>query len=119
MYHPLHVHYLFSDLPSFEICPIVDSCAVHVGSLSGSHRISSLATLVLSLCPRSAFFSLAMNPSSTPIPRTRPVEKRESLLRASILDTALELGVGTSQAVTQWMFSPIGEDDEERDVRIA
>ncbi|KAI0781589.1 hypothetical protein BC629DRAFT_1440867 [Irpex lacteus] len=56
-----------------------------------------------------------MNPSSTPIPRQRPVEKRESLLRASILDTALELGVGTSQAVTQWMFSPIGEDDEERD----
>ena len=59
-----------------------------------------------------------MNPSTIPIPRPRPPEKRESLLRASILDTALELGVGTSKTVTHWMFNPIGEDDEERDVRI-
>ncbi|KAI0693059.1 hypothetical protein BC835DRAFT_1306877 [Cytidiella melzeri] len=54
-----------------------------------------------------------MNPSSAPTPRPRQLEKRDSFLRASILDTAMELGVGTSKTVTHWMFNPIGEEDEE------
>lgn len=59
-----------------------------------------------------------MASSSTPIPRTRPVQKRESVLRASILDTAMELGVGSSRTVTHWIFNPIGEVDEEAEVRV-
>lgn len=47
-------------------------------------------------------------------PRLRPaLDKRESLLRASILDTALELGVGQGGAVERWMFGAIGEEEED------
>ena len=53
--------------------------------------------------------------ASGPIPRPRPmpVEKRESMLRASILDTALELGVGTSSTVAHWIFNPVDEAEED------
>ncbi|CCL98480.1 uncharacterized protein FIBRA_00478 [Fibroporia radiculosa] len=51
-----------------------------------------------------------------PIPRPareRPAESRDSLLRASILESALQLGVGSNCTVTKWMFSPVEEADEE------
>ncbi|KAJ3556368.1 hypothetical protein NM688_g2065 [Phlebia brevispora] len=52
------------------------------------------------------------------IPRPPPVEKRESVLRASILDTALELGIGSSSTVANWIFNPVAEGDEETEVRL-
>lgn len=57
-----------------------------------------------------------MAATSGAVPRPRPLEKRESVLRTSILDTALELGIGSSRTVTHWMFNPIGEVDEEAEV---
>ncbi len=54
--------------------------------------------------------------ASSPIPRTRVIEKRESTLRASILDTALELGVGSSRTVANWIFNPVEEEDEDAEV---
>lgn len=61
--------------------------------------------------------------SSTPIPRTprgrpQPVENRGSFLRASILESALELGVGDGGTVAKWMFSPVQEGDEELDAEV-
>lgn len=53
--------------------------------------------------------------SSTPIPRQRTLENRDSVLRASILESALELGVGSSCTVTKWIFNPVEEGDEEAD----
>lgn len=58
-----------------------------------------------------------MASSSGAIPRPRPLEKRDSVLRTSIFDTALELGIGSSRTVTHWMFNPIGEVEEEPEVR--
>ncbi|KAH9929160.1 uncharacterized protein B0H18DRAFT_1117523 [Fomitopsis serialis] len=58
---------------------------------------------------------------SIPLPRTprerpQPIENRGSMLRASILESALELGVGGSgSAVARWMFSPVEEGDEDVD----
>ncbi|TCD71094.1 hypothetical protein EIP91_000188 [Steccherinum ochraceum] len=49
---------------------------------------------------------------SSPRRRERVVE-RDSVLRASILDTALELGVGDSSTVARWMFNPVQEVDED------
>ncbi|KZT66908.1 hypothetical protein DAEQUDRAFT_767586 [Daedalea quercina L-15889] len=62
--------------------------------------------------------------SSTPlrrVPRERPqpVENRGSMLRASILESALELGVGNGGAVAKWMFSPVEEADEDFDPETA
>ncbi len=61
-----------------------------------------------------------LTPSQRPgqgrIARPPPAEKRESLLRASILDTALELGVGTSNTVANWIFNPVTEGDEDTEV---
>ncbi|GBE85865.1 predicted protein [Sparassis crispa] len=52
--------------------------------------------------------------ASTPIPRQREiVDNRESVLRTSILESALELGVGTSRTVTHWIFNPVEEVDED------
>ena len=58
--------------------------------------------------------------ASGPIPRARPAppEKRESVLRASILDTALELGIGANSTVAHWMFNPVSEADEDTEVRL-
>ena len=53
-----------------------------------------------------------------PRERERVLDQRESLLRASILDTALELGVGSSSTVTNWIFNPVDEVDEDEDVSI-
>ena len=40
-------------------------------------------------------------------------ENRGSMLRASILESALELGVGSSRTVANWIFNPVAEADEE------
>ncbi|KAI0349383.1 hypothetical protein OH77DRAFT_1432121 [Trametes cingulata] len=64
-----------------------------------------------------------MNSTSpaSPAPFARPQrvdpnsENRGSGLRASILESALELGVGTSRTVAQWMFNPLDEVVEEDD----
>ena len=42
-------------------------------------------------------------------------ENRGSMLRASILESALELGVGSSRTVANWMFNPVGEVLEEEE----
>ncbi|TBU38347.1 hypothetical protein BD309DRAFT_874566 [Dichomitus squalens] len=46
------------------------------------------------------------------VEQTEP-ENRGSMLRASILESALELGVGSSRTVANWMFNPVEEGDEE------
>ena len=51
------------------------------------------------------------------IARPPPPEKRESVLRASILDTALELGIGTNSTVANWIFNPVTEGEEDLEVR--
>ncbi|KAI0739427.1 hypothetical protein C8Q80DRAFT_1274489 [Daedaleopsis nitida] len=43
------------------------------------------------------------------------LENRGSMLRASILESALELGVGSSRTVAHWMFNPVGEVMEEEE----
>ena len=40
-------------------------------------------------------------------------ENRGSMLRASILESALELGVGSNRTVANWIFNPVEEGDEE------
>ncbi|RPD58223.1 hypothetical protein L226DRAFT_536804 [Lentinus tigrinus ALCF2SS1-7] len=42
-------------------------------------------------------------------------ENRGSLLRASILESALELGVGSSRTVANWIFNPVDEVEEEEE----
>jgi hypothetical protein len=67
-----------------------------------------------------------MNPNFTfpqPQPaRTRPVveivgasptSRESNALRASVLETALLLGVGSSNTVTDWMFNPLQEEEDE------
>ena len=61
--------------------------------------------------------------SLTPQPRAprerpQPVENRGSMLRASILESALELGVGNGNAVAKWMFSPVEEGNEDFDIEV-
>ena len=66
--------------------------------------------------------SLFLVMSIAPLPR-RPRERdqqvdgRDSLLRASILDTALELGVGSSSTVANWIFNPV--EDADGDVEVS
>ncbi|KAI1788606.1 hypothetical protein LXA43DRAFT_635663 [Ganoderma leucocontextum] len=55
--------------------------------------------------------------STNPAPSARPqradAENRSSVLRASILESALELGVGNSRTVANWIFNAVEEGDEE------
>ena len=44
-------------------------------------------------------------------------EARTSGLRASILESALELGIGSNRTVANWIFNPVDEDEEEAEVR--
>lgn len=48
-----------------------------------------------------------------PRPRTRKRDS-DSVLRASVLDAAIELGIG-NKTVAKWMFSPVEEGDEEEE----
>ena len=52
---------------------------------------------------------------SSPPPSSNLAGSRDSnALRASILDTALELGIGSNSVVTNWMFSnPLMEEPED------
>ena len=52
---------------------------------------------------------------SSPSPPSNLASSRDSnALRASILDTALELGVGSNPLVTDWMFNnPLMEEPED------
>ncbi|KAJ6570169.1 hypothetical protein DFH09DRAFT_1080325 [Mycena vulgaris] len=61
-------------------------------------------------------------PRSTPTPRpavkspTVPANRESNALRASVLDAALELGIGANGAVATWMFNnALEEEDEELD----
>lgn len=45
-------------------------------------------------------------------------ENRGSGLRASILESALELGFGSNRTVANWMFNPVAEEDEENDAEV-
>ncbi|KAF8995541.1 hypothetical protein BDQ17DRAFT_1430286 [Cyathus striatus] len=62
-----------------------------------------------------------------PIPRTRPlhpaatpnleVNRESNALRASVLDAALQLGIGSNNLVAAWMFNnPVQEEEEEDQV---
>lgn len=52
---------------------------------------------------------------SSPSPPSNLASSRDSnALRASILDTALELGIGNNSLVTDWMFNnPLMEEPED------
>ncbi|CDO75936.1 hypothetical protein BN946_scf184873.g25 [Trametes cinnabarina] len=60
------------------------------------------------------------SPSSSPSfarpQRADPIpENRTSGLRASILESALELGIASNRTVANWMFNSVLEEDEEAD----
>ncbi|OBZ73475.1 hypothetical protein A0H81_06928 [Grifola frondosa] len=48
--------------------------------------------------------------------RERPDGVRGSVLRASILESALELGVTTNCTVANWIFNPVQEGDEDAEL---
>ncbi|TFK94537.1 hypothetical protein K466DRAFT_476317 [Polyporus arcularius HHB13444] len=54
-------------------------------------------------------------PTRPPRPDQQDSENRGSLLRASILESALELGVGSNRTVANWIFNPVDEEDEEEE----
>ena len=51
--------------------------------------------------------------SRRPRPRARQRDS-DTVLRASVLDAAIELGIG-NKTVAKWMFSPVEEGDEEEE----
>ncbi|PCH34765.1 hypothetical protein WOLCODRAFT_27443 [Wolfiporia cocos MD-104 SS10] len=57
---------------------------------------------------------MSLTPTARPL-RERGVESRDSGLRASILESALQLGVGSNCTVTKWMFNPVAEEEEDAD----
>ncbi|TFY70587.1 hypothetical protein EVG20_g2423 [Dentipellis fragilis] len=42
-----------------------------------------------------------------------PYNRNSNALRASVLDAALQLGIGSSRTVENWMFNSVTEEDEE------
>ena len=65
------------------------------------------------------------SPTTSPFARPpRPAtdqqnpENRGSLLRASILESALELGVGSNRTVANWIFNPVDEENEEEESQV-
>jgi|SRR6266545_2592487 len=63
--------------------------------------------------------------ASSPIPRPPPARKQgesisrdSSALRASVLDAALELGIGSNPLVADWMFNNAVEEEDENEVCI-
>ncbi|EKM51335.1 uncharacterized protein PHACADRAFT_263378 [Phanerochaete carnosa HHB-10118-sp] len=84
--------------------------AAYPGTYSNLNAYTAPTVVASTASSRSTTQSARLRPTPRP-----PLEQRDSILRASILDTALELGVGTSSAVDKWMFGPIGEADEETD----
>ena len=41
--------------------------------------------------------------------------RHSDALRASVLDVALQLGIGTSRTVENWMFNSVDEDEEDEE----
>ncbi|KAJ7510417.1 hypothetical protein B0H11DRAFT_1187899 [Mycena galericulata] len=68
-----------------------------------------------------ANFTFPTRPTPTPRPNAshspiEPVNRESNALRASVLDAALELGIGANGAVANWMFNnTLEEEDEEAD----
>jgi hypothetical protein len=72
---------------------------------------------------------------ATPRARSRPAtadsdadaanrdrDRDSNMVRASVLDAALQLGLGTNAKVANWLFNPVPEeheDEEEAEVRSA
>lgn len=95
-----------------------------------SLRESTVATRPLSasitFVPLSPVLSFSMSSSTPASPASfaRPqrldtnAENRGSGLRASILESALELGLGSNRTVANWMFNPVEEVDEENDTEV-
>lgn len=64
--------------------------------------------------PRHPAVRLRPAPSSSKSPGTADVVNRDSnALRASVLDAALELGLGNNSTVANWMFNNSVEEAEE------
>lgn len=57
-------------------------------------------------------------PPRPPRPDQQDPENRGSLLRASILESALELGVASNRTVANWIFNPVDEEDEEEENQV-
>ena len=76
-------------------------------------------------CLRPSRSFAAMHSAHPPSAFARPhrveqnPEARTSGLRASILESALELGIGSNRTVANWIFNPVDEDEEEAEVRYA
>ena len=49
-----------------------------------------------------------------PVDQQNP-ENRGSLLRASIRESARELGVGSNRTVANWIFNPVDEENEDKE----
>ena len=97
---------------------VAPSASANPGNLNASVAYPNSYPTSNAYTPLRGGAPLPKSPSVLPTARLRatprpPLEQRDSVLRASILDTALELGVGTNSAVEKWMFGTIGEVDEE------
>jgi hypothetical protein len=65
-----------------------------------------------------ANFTFPRQPAA--IPRPRPAatsaagaDRDSNALRASVLDTALQLGIGSNSTIANWMFNNVLEEEEE------
>ncbi|KAI0059157.1 hypothetical protein BV25DRAFT_1829190 [Artomyces pyxidatus] len=56
---------------------------------------------------------MAAAPARRPPLANRAYSRDSNLLRASVLDVAMELGIGTSRTVENWMFNAVEEEEEE------
>lgn len=107
--------------PSFPPFPIV-----HCYNLQG--RRTTCSTTSAAHDYRPLHYLSLMNPNysfprqGAPLPRTKPLitadtaNRTSNALRASVLDVALELGIGNNNTVTNWMFNnSLEEEDEVRE----
>ncbi|KAI0692682.1 hypothetical protein C8T65DRAFT_745034 [Cerioporus squamosus] len=76
---------------------------------------SSTPTTPTSMNSSSPASSPFARPPRPPRPEQQNPGDRGSLLRASILESALELGVGSNRTVANWIFNPVDEEDEEEE----
>jgi hypothetical protein len=70
-----------------------------------------------------ASFRFPARPSPIPRPSavqspTEPVHRESRAIRASVLDVALELGLGANGTVANWMLNNSLEEEEEEEVRL-
>jgi hypothetical protein len=109
------------------LTPLLDNagrCKVYPSTSVGCHRRVSLFLFILALFlfrkASTAFLSSVLMPPPA-IFATRPQRPREVVsnrdpnrdtLRASVLDVALQLGIGSSRAVESLIFDSVQEEDE-------